>query len=62
MIIQVRTMLHHAHNADGTPRTKHCCGCWTVGFDVDEPAKPWMQCNECGETRVAKFDGIEQEQ
>lgn len=41
-----RTLIHHSHNADGTLRADHCCGCFNIRLD-DLVA----YCNECGEER-----------
>lgn len=58
MKFEMKTMLHHANNADGTERDDHCCGCWNFCVDEDMPTQPYAQCNECGETRTASFPGI----
>lgn len=44
---ELKTMYWHSHNADGTRRTEHCCGCWSVVLDDHL----YLQCNECGEKR-----------
>lgn len=44
----IGTRYHHSHNADGTERQQHCCGCWTVKYDS---VGLRFECNECGEVR-----------
>lgn len=52
MIIEFPTWANHGfENADGSASERHCCGCWSVKINQDEPFKPWIACNECGEVR-----------
>jgi hypothetical protein len=44
----LKTPIWHSHNADGTQREKHCCGCWDVSYNDDGLN---VVCNECGEVR-----------
>ena len=36
-----------------------CCGCWNILISDQSPSKPYAQCNECGELRAFKAEGIE---
>lgn len=42
----IQTMYHHSHNADGTARADHCCGCWNIVANTEGIC---FRCNECGE-------------
>ena len=45
---RIRTMYWHSHNADGSERADHCCGCWNVIYNE---RGLFLRCNECGEER-----------
>lgn len=60
MKVEVKTANNHSMNRDGTERDPHCCGCWNICLDEDNPLVPYAQCNECGEIRGAVFPGIDQ--
>lgn len=59
MDIVIKTPIWHEKNADGSVRQEHCCGCWNFILTEDDPSRPYAKCNECGEIRVARFNGIE---
>ena len=58
MKFEMKTLIHHALNEDGSTRTDHCCGCWNIILDEDDPLGPYAQCNECGEIRKATYPGV----
>src|SRR6185437_3615415 len=37
----------------------HCCGCWNVFIDSDDPFASYVICNECGEMRHFTVSGLE---
>jgi len=53
-----KSRIWHEHNADGSKRKRHCCGCWI--FAWFEPITIRATCNECGEQReaIATIPGI----
>ena len=44
----LHTMYNHSHNADGSERTEHCCGCWQIRYNG---TGLFAFCNECNERR-----------
>jgi hypothetical protein len=61
MRFEFPTANNHTMNADGGDRAEHCCGCWHYVVDENDPQRPYAQCNECREIRVATFPGIDPE-
>ena len=59
MRIEFGFPLWHQHNADGSERTEHCCGCWVFVCDSDDPRIAYAECNECAEVRPAVFPGVD---
>jgi hypothetical protein len=58
MRVEAKTAINHDTQSNGVAVDDHCCGCWHVVLDEDDPLHPYAKCNECGEIRMATFPGI----
>lgn len=58
MTYTVHTMTNHTTDVSGGVLAAHCCGCWNVVLDEEDPFRPKAICNECKEERTFAIGGI----